>query len=118
VAAGEGSGEQERAERETHNCQRDQPGPAFEPLTVAALEQRDNDDADDQKQEEPAALEKRIVGALEVDLDIARGECADRQTRQERSDPDRRRDAHALEYVERQMHRAVPCLYVTIDKRA
>ncbi len=45
---------------------------------------------------------------LEVDLDIAGAQRADCQRRKKRPDPDRGRDADPLEYVEDEMHRAVP----------
>jgi hypothetical protein len=45
---------------------------------------------------------------VEVDLDVPSRQRTDRQAWQEGPDPNRRGDADALEYVEGEMHRAVP----------
>ena len=60
------------------------------------------------RKQEPGALQENEVRAVEVDLDVAGRERAGDQRRQERPDPDRGRDPHALEDVEDEMHRAVP----------
>jgi hypothetical protein len=45
---------------------------------------------------------------VEVQLNPTGSQSTRREARQERPDPDRRGDADALKYVEREMQRAVP----------
>jgi hypothetical protein len=53
-------------------------------------------------------LQERIVSALEVDLDVTGRQRTDRERGDERADADRSRDSDTLEYVEHEVHRAVP----------
>jgi hypothetical protein len=53
-------------------------------------------------------LQKTVIRAVEVDLDVSRRERAYRERGQERSDTDGERRPNPLEDVEDEMHRGVP----------
>ena len=110
VVLSERPGEQQRAERQPatddHERERTRAPPAAAPKRLLGVRQRER--ADHHPEQEGRALQEREVGALEVDLDVAGRQRADRERREERADADRDGDADPLEDVENQVHSAVP----------
>ena len=84
----------------------------------ALLEHDQQHHSDHHHKQEWRRLQETVGGVVEVDLDVPGRQRTGRQGRQEGPDPNRRGDADALEYVEGEMHRAVPWSSVTIDERA
>jgi hypothetical protein len=101
--------EQQGPQREGDHTEHIRPQARVDPsLSQPSLKQRQHDRAEDHRDQPGSAMEKVEVAALEVDLNVARGQHAHGQCGEKGPYAGRRGDADALEDVEQQVHGALP----------
>jgi hypothetical protein len=101
--------EEQRAKHHRGGPEQERAGPALEAARGEPSLRHDQHDCQHgQDQQERRALQERIIRVREVDLDVAGGERAGNEGRQERADSHCGGNADPLEDVEDEVHRAVP----------
>ena len=106
VAARDRAAAQQRADRQAEQPEHDGEQPAVDRAASGdtPLDEQDEDRPDEHDQQEQRLLEESEVGVVEGDLDVAGGERAGDQARQEGPDADGCGHANALEDVEDEVH--------------
>ncbi len=109
AATAQRTGEQQRTDHDRGGRQDERERSALELFRAqSALDERERNRADGHREQERRLLQPRHIAVREVDLNVASPQRADGERRKERTDANSGGHADPLEYVEDQIHRAVP----------